>query len=160
MPEKQDAASQLGTDSIGKLLLRFSIPAIARMLVNALYNVVDRIFVGRRVSETALGGLSLVMPLMNIGMAFAMLFRLGATNMISLRLGEGRRQNAENAMGHCFFLLMGISVLMTILGLCFLDPLITFIGKEGSEVLEYAKDYLRIILYGMVFFTMNFGLSH
>ncbi|WP_461246006.1 MATE family efflux transporter [Treponema sp. R6D11] len=160
MPENQDAASRLGTEPIGKLLLRFSVPAITGMLVNALYNVVDRIFVGQGVNEIALGGLSLVLPLMTIGMAFAMLFGLGAANMISMRLGQGRRQDAENAMDHCFFLLIGISVLMTILGLCFLDPLISFIGKEGSEVLGYAKDYLRIILYGMVFFTVSFGLSH
>lgn len=160
MPEKQDAASRLGTEPIGKLLLRFSIPAITGMLVNALYNVVDRIFVGRGVSETALGGLSLVMPLMTIGMAFAMLFGLGAANMISMRLGQGRRQDAENALDHCFFLLIGVSVLMTFLGLFFLDPLISLLGKEGSEVLQYSKDYLRIILYGMTFFTMSFGLSH
>src|SRR5215471_734363 len=113
MTEKQDAASRLGTEPIGKLLLRFSIPAITGMLVNAIYNVVDRIFVGRGVSETALGGLSLVMPLMTIGMAFAMLFGLGAANMISIRLGEGRRQDAENAQDHCFFLLIGVSILMT-----------------------------------------------
>ena len=160
MPEKQDAASRLGTEPIGKLLLRFSIPAITGMLVNALYNVVDRIFVGRGVSETALGGLSLVMPLMTIGMAFAMLFGLGAANMISMRLGQGRRQDAENALDHCFFLLIGVSLVMTFLGLFFLDPLISLLGKEGSEVLDYSKDYLRIILYGMTFFTMSFGLSH
>jgi putative MATE family efflux protein len=160
MPENQDAASRLGTEPIGKLLLRFSIPAITGMLVNALYNVVDRIFVGQGVNELALGGLSLVLPLMTVGMAFAMLFGIGAANMISMRLGQGRRQDAENAMGHCFFLLIGISIVMTILGLCFIDPLISYIGKDVPEVLDYSKDYLRIILYGMVFFTVSFGLSH
>jgi putative MATE family efflux protein len=160
MPEKQDAASRLGTESIGKLLIRFSVPAITGMLVNALYNVVDRIFVGQGVNEIALGGLSLVMPLMTIGMAFAMLFGIGAANMISMRLGQGRRQDAENAMDHCFFLLIGISVLMTAIGLCFLDQLISLMGVNDVEVLGYAKDYFRIILYGMVFFTVSFGLSH
>jgi putative MATE family efflux protein len=160
MPEKQDAASRLGTESIGKLLIRFSVPAITGMLVNALYNVVDRIFVGQGVNEIALGGLSLVLPLMTIGMAFAMLFGIGAANMISMRLGQGRRQDAENAMDHCFFLLIGISVLMTIIGLCFLDQLISLMGVDDIEVLGYAKDYFRIILYGMVFFMVSFGLSH
>jgi len=160
MPENQDAASRLGTEPIGKLLLRFSIPAITGMLVNALYNVVDRIFVGQGVNEIALGGLSLVLPLMTVGMAFAMLFGIGAANMISMRLGQGRRQDAENAMGHCFFLLIGISVVMMVVGLYFLDPLISMLGNEGSEAMGYAKDYLRIILYGMVFFMVSFGLSH
>jgi Na+-driven multidrug efflux pump len=160
MLEKQDAAARLGTESIAKLLFRFSIPAITGMLVNALYNVVDRIFVGQGVNEIALGGLSLVLPLMTIGMAFAMLFGIGAANMISMRLGQGRRQEAENAMDHCFFLLIGISVLMTIIGLCFLDQLISLMGVNDIEVLGYAKNYFRIILYGMVFFTVSFGLSH
>jgi len=160
MPEKQDAASRLGTESIGKLLIRFSVPAITGMLVNALYNVVDRIFVGQGVNEIALGGLSLVLPLMTIGMAFAMLFGIGAANMISMRLGQGRRQDAENAMGHCFFLLIGISIVMMIIGLCFIDPVISMMGAEGSEAISYAKDYFRIILYGMLFFTVSFGLSH
>jgi len=160
MPANQDAASRLGTEPIGKLLLKFSVPAITGMLVNALYNVVDRIFVGQGVNEIALGGLSLVMPLMTIGMAFAMLFGIGAANMISMRLGQGRRHDAENAMSHCFFLLIGISIIMMIVGLCFLDPVISMMGAEGSEAISYAKDYFRIILYGMVFFTVSFGLSH
>jgi putative MATE family efflux protein len=161
MPEKQDAASRLGTEPVGKLLLKFSIPAITGMLVNALYNVVDRIFVGQGVNEIALGGLSLVLPLMTIGMAFAMLFGIGAANMISMRLGQGRQQDAENALDHCFFLLIGVSIVMTAIGLNFIDPILSLMGAaEGSEALGYARDYFRIILYGMVFFMVSFGLSH
>jgi Na+-driven multidrug efflux pump len=147
-----DAASRLGTEQIGKLLLRFSIPAITGMLVNALYNVVDRIFVGQGVNEIALGGLSLVLPLMTISLAFAMLFGIGAANMISMRLGQKRKPEAENALNHCFFLLLGIGILMMAMGLIFLEPLLSLLGaQEGSEALNYARDYLRIILYGTVF---------
>jgi putative MATE family efflux protein len=161
MNEKQDAASRLGTEPISKLLLKFSIPAITGMLVNALYNVVDRIFVGQGVNEIALGGLSLVLPLMTIGMAFAMLFGIGAANMISMRLGQGRRQDAVNALDHCFFLLIGASLLMLAIGLIFLDPILSLMGAaEGSESLLYAKDYFRIILFGIVFSTAGFGMSH
>ena len=156
-----NAANRLGTERIGKLLLQFSIPAITGMLVNALYNVVDRIFVGQGVNEIALGGLSLVLPLMTIGMAFAMLFGIGAANMISMRLGQGRRQEAENALNHCFFLLIIISLVMTNIGLWFMDPILSLMGAaEDSEALKYAEDYFRIILYGMVFFMVSFGLSH
>jgi putative MATE family efflux protein len=161
MEQTQDAATRLGTDSIAKLLFRFSIPAITGMLVNALYNVVDRIFVGQGVNEIALGGLSLVLPLMTIGMAFGMLFGIGAANMISMRLGQGRRQEAENALDHCFFLLIGVSIVMTAIGLVFIDPILSLMGAaEGSEALLYAKDYFRIILFGMVFFMASFGMSH
>jgi Na+-driven multidrug efflux pump len=159
--QKQDAASRLGTEPISKLLLRFSIPAITGMMVNALYNVVDRIFVGQGVNEIALGGLSLVMPLMTISFAFAMLFGIGAANMISMRLGQGRRQEAENALNHCFFLLMGMGIVMMTMGLIFLDPLLSLMGaQEGSEALGYARSYFKIILYSSVFGMVGFGLSH
>jgi len=168
MPEKIEAAaasnekaSRLGTESVGKLLLKFSIPAITGMLVNALYNVVDRIFVGQAVNEIALGGISLVLPLMTIGMAFAMLFGIGAANMISIRLGQGRKEEAENALDHCFFLLIGAGLLMTALGLIFLEPVLSLMGAaKGSEALNYAREYFRITLYGSVFFMVSFGLSH
>jgi putative MATE family efflux protein len=161
MLQGSDAAGRLGTEPVSKLLLRFSIPAITGMLVNAMYNFVDRIFVGQAVNEIALGGLSLVLPLMTIGMAFAMLFGIGAANMISMRLGQGQKQDAENALNHCFFLLIGISILMTTIGLVFLDPILSLMGAaEGSEALVYARDYFRILLFGQIFFMISFGMSH
>jgi putative MATE family efflux protein len=160
-PEVHDAASRLGTEPIGKLLLRFSIPAITGMLLNALYNVVDRIFVGQGVNEIALGGLSLVLPLMTISLAFAMLFGIGAANMISMRLGQGRKKEAENALNHCFFLLLGVGLVMMAAGLIFLEPILGLLGaQEGSEAINYARDYLRIILFGTTFSMVGFGLSH
>jgi len=161
MSEAPDAASRLGTEPVSKLLLRFSIPAITGMLVNALYNVVDRIFVGQGVNEIALGGLSLVLPLMTITMAFSMLFGIGAANMISMRLGQKRKQEAENALGHCFFLLLGTCLLITAVGLIFIEPLLSLLGaQEGSEAINYARSYLRIILYGTTFAMVGFGFSH
>jgi putative MATE family efflux protein len=156
-----DAADRLGTEGVGRLLFRFSLPAITGMLVNALYNVVDRIFVGRGVNETALGGLSLVMPLMTISMAFAMLFGVGSANMISMRLGQGKRQEAENALNHCLVLLAGIGLVLMIAGIYFLDPILSILGaQEGSQALDYARSYFRIILYGSVFLQVGFGFSH
>jgi putative MATE family efflux protein len=161
MNNNTDAASRLGTEPISKLLLRFSIPAITGMLVNALYNVVDRIFVGQGVNEIALGGLSLVLPLMTIGMAFAMLFGIGSANMISMRLGEGKRDDAENTLNHCFYLLIGIGIIMMIAGLLFIDQVLGLMGaQEGSEALNYARSYFKIILYGIPFSMIGFGFSH
>ena len=157
----ESAAGRLGTEPVGKLLFRFSVPAITGMLVNALYNVVDRIFVGQGVNEIALAGLSLVLPLMTIAMAFAMLFGIGAANMISMRLGQGRKHEAENALNHCFFLLLGIGILATAGGLLFLEPILSLLGaQEGSGALGYARNYFRIILYGQIFFMLGFGFSH
>jgi putative MATE family efflux protein len=141
--------------------MRFSLPAITGMLVNALYNVVDRIFVGRGINEIALGGLSLVMPLMSIFMAFAMLFGIGSANMISMRLGQGRRQDAENTLNHCFILLIVIGVVITVAGLVFADGILSLMGaQEGSIALDYSRRYYKIILYGTVFGQIGFGLSH
>jgi putative MATE family efflux protein len=160
-PEANDAASRLGTEPISRLLLKFSIPAITGMLLNALYNVVDRIFVGQGVNEIALGGLSLVLPLMTISLAFGMLFGIGAANMISMRLGQRRKKEAENALNHCFFMLIGAGLLMTAVGLFFLEPILNLLGaQEGSEAINYARSYLRIILYGTTFSMVGFGLSH
>ncbi|MCL2244009.1 MAG: MATE family efflux transporter [Treponema sp.] len=161
MQQKIDAAGRLGTEPISRLLLQYSIPAITGMLCNALYNVVDRIFIGQAVNEIALGGISLVMPLMTVGMAFAMLFGIGAANMISMRLGQGRREEAQNALNHCFFLLISAGLLIMTFTLIFLDPVLSLMGAaEGSEALGYAREYFRITLYGIVFFLLSFGLSH
>ena len=156
-----DAADRLGIEPVGRLLLRFSLPAITGMLVNALYNVVDRIFVGRGVNEAALGGLSLVLPLMTISMAFSMLFGIGSANMISMRLGQGRREEAENTLNHCFFLLIGIGAILMAVGLFFIDDILSLMGaQEGSLSLDYSRRYFRIILYGVVFAQVGFGFSH
>jgi putative MATE family efflux protein len=131
------------------------------MLVNALYNVVDRVFVGRGVNEVALGGLSLILPLMIISMSFAMLFGVGSANMISMRLGQGRKDEAENALNHCFILLCGFGILIMAAGLIFMEPLLSLLGaQDGSEALGYARNYFRIILYGSIFSMVGFGFSH
>ena len=156
-----DAASRLGTEPLGKLLIRFSIPAITGMLVNALYNVVDRIFVGQGVNEIALGGLGLIMPIMTITLAFAMLFGVGAANMLSMRLGQNRKEDAENAFNHCFFLLLGVGLMISTCGLIFLEQILSILGaQKDSEALDYARSYFRIILLGSPFSMVGFGLSH
>jgi putative MATE family efflux protein len=160
-PARLNAADRLGSEPVGKLLMRFSLPAITGMVVNALYNVVDRIFVGRGVNEVALGGLALVLPLMTISLAFAMLFGLGAANMISMRLGQGRHADAEKALSHCFFLLLIMGIALSALGLAFIDPILSLMGAQKNSVaLDYAREYFRIILFGTIFSMMGFGFSH
>ncbi|MDR1374859.1 MAG: MATE family efflux transporter [Treponema sp.] len=156
-----NAVDRLGKEPVGRLLLRFSIPAVTGMVVNALYNVVDRIFVGQGVNEIALGGLSLVLPLMTVSMAFSMLFGIGAANMISMRLGQGRKKEAENALNHCFFLLTAAGLVLMLAELFCLEFLLSLLGaQEGSTALDYARSYYRIILYGQVFLMVGFGFSH
>ena len=154
-----DRTERLGQENVLPLLIRFSLPAIVGMLVQALYNVVDRIFVGNGVGALGLAGLTVAFPVMLVQMAFSMLIGLGATALISIRLGEDRQADAEQIMSHAVGLLVLVSFIMTVAGLVFLDPLVRLIGASEA-VLPYARDYLRIILGGTVFQAISFGLNH
>lgn len=154
-----DRSKQLGQEKIWKLLVSFSVPAIVGMLVNALYNIVDRIFVGRGVGRLAIAGITIGFPLMIILMAFGMLVGLGATALISIRLGEDRREEAEHIMGNALTLVIVIMLALTIFGLIFLEPLLGLFGAS-PEVMPYAKGYMKIILIGAVFQGIGFGMNN
>ena len=152
-------SQQLGEEKIGKLLLKFSIPAIIGMLVNGLYNIVDRIFVGRGVGSLALSGIAISFPITLAIMAFGMLIGIGATAVISIRLGQQKREEAERIVGNAFVLLVGISLLITFLGYLFMDPLLVGLGAS-AEVLPYAKQYISVLLAGAVFQSVGFGMNN
>ncbi len=154
-----ERSKQLGEEKIGKLLFSFSAPAIVGMLVNALYNIVDRIFVGRGVGHLGIGGITIAFPVMIILMAFGMLVGLGATALISIRLGQDRKAEAEHIMGNSLTLLLIIMLGLSVFGLIFLEPILKTFGAS-AEVLPYAKDYLRIILFGAVFQGLGFGMNN
>jgi putative MATE family efflux protein len=156
-----EATTRLGTQPITRLIIAFSLPVITANIVNALYNIIDRIFVGRGVGETALGGISLVMPIMTVMMAFSILFGAGAANLISLRLGEGRREEAQSAANHCFWLLVIMGVIIIIVGHIFIDPILSILGaQEGSESIEYGRVFIRIIFFGAVFQQLAMGVAN
>ena len=115
----------LGTESIGKLLIKYSIPAIIGMMVNALYNVVDRMFIGNipGVGPMAITGLGVTLPIMTILVAFGTLIGVGATTKVSIKLGEGKRDDAEKIIGNSFTLTIILSIIITLFGLLFLNTL-------------------------------------
>jgi putative MATE family efflux protein len=101
------------------------------------------------------------MPMMTISMAFAMLFGVGTANMISMRLGQRKRDEAENALNHCFWLSVICGVVLMVVQLVFLDFFLSVMGaQKGSSSLIYAKSYYKIILYGQIFAMVGFGFSH
>jgi putative MATE family efflux protein len=154
-----DRAQQLGKEKIGTLLLKFSIPAIVGMLVQALYNVVDRIFVGHGVGALGIAGITVIFPVQLIIMAFSMLIGLGATALISIKLGEGRREEAEEITSTAVVMLVVVGLLITVLGLVLLNPLVRVLGASDT-VAPYARDYMRVILIGAVFQTVSFGMTN
>jgi putative MATE family efflux protein len=153
-----DHATQMGEGKVPQLLLKFSIPVIIGMMVTALYNVVDRIYVGRGVGSDGLAGITVSMPLMILMLAFAMLVGFGATSLISIRLGEKKKDEAEQILGHGLVLLIITSLILTIVGLLFIEPLLILFGASSS-ILPYARDYLTIILLGGVFHGVSFGIN-
>ena len=153
-----DRSKQLGEEKIGKLLMKFSIPAIVGMLVNALYNVVDRIFIGQ-VDTLALSGVTITFPISIIIMAFGMLVGIGAAALISIRLGQKKKEEAEHILGNAFALIIIISLIVTTLGLIFLEPMLLRFGAS-TDTMPYAKQYITIILIGTVFQSVGFGLNN
>jgi len=154
-----NATDAIGTDRIGRLLLRYSIPAIVGMLVNALYNIVDRMFIGYGIGAQGIAGVTISFPLMMAMVSFSILVGVGANTLFSIRMGEGRRDEAERILGNAFGLLFFIPLVASLAGLAYLDPLLRLMGA-GDDLLPYARDYARIILYGIALSTTGHGLSH
>lgn len=151
----------LGNDSIGKLLIKYSIPAIIGMMVNGLYNVVDRIFIGNipDIGPLAITGLGVTMPIMTIILAFGMLIGIGTTTNISIKLGEGKKEEAQKLIGNAMTLSILIGIILTIVGILFADKILTLFGASESTLI-YAKDYINVILIGTVVNLLSFSLNH
>ena len=153
-----DNAQQMGEEKIGRLLLKFSIPSIIGMLVNGMHTIVDRVFVGRGVGDLALAGVAVTFPIVLAMMAFGMLIGFGATAVVSIRLGQQRKEDAEQVLGNAFVLLVAIGLMVTFFCYLFMDPLLALLGAS-PEVLPYAKQFLKVLLLGTVFLSVGFGLN-
>lgn len=153
-----DRSEQLGQGSIPGLLLRFSAPAIVGTVAQALYNVIDTIFVGRAIGIDGIAGTTVALPPMVMVLACGMLVGFGAAALISIRLGERKKAEAEQILGNAAVLLVVISLLITVVGLLFLDDILVLLGAS-PKILPLARDYLRIILWGTIFQTILFGLN-
>ena len=151
----------LGTESIGKLLVKYSVPAIIGMMVSALYNVVDRMFIGNipGVGPMAITGLGVTMPVMSIIVAFGTLVGVGATTNISIKLGQGNKRNAEQILGNALSLAVMIGIILAVIGLIFLDKILMIFGASDATI-GYAKVYLNIILIGTPFSLMSMMLGN
>ena len=150
----------LGVAPIGKLLLQYSIPAIIGMIVNALYNIVDRMFIGNipDIGSLAITGVGITMPIMTIVLAFGMLIGIGTTANISLNLGKGNRTTAEKLLGNAFTLSIIVGLAIAITGTIFANPILNLFGAS-ENTLFYAKEYIGIILLGCTFNILSFALN-
>ncbi|MDR1904126.1 MAG: MATE family efflux transporter [Treponema sp.] len=154
------ASDRLGTDSINKLLLDFSIPAVVGMVVNAVYNVVDRIYIGQGVDPLAIAGIGLVMPIMLFAGSMGVLIGVGANSLFAIRLGEGRRDEVEKIMGHTIALLFFLGAIGMTVTFLFMETLLVKVMNVSEQIYPYAKTYLTIIQYGVPVHCMGAGLTH
>ena len=152
------AAIELGTESIRKLLVQYSLPAIIAMTASSLYNMVDSIFIGLGVGPMAISGLALTFPLMNLSAAFGSLVGAGAATLISMRLGQKDYASAQRILGNVVILNLIIGLGFTVVTLLFLDPILYFFGASDATI-GYARDYMTIILAGNVVTHMYLGLN-
>ena len=155
---KTGTPTELGTQPIGKLLLQYAIPAIIAMTASSLYNMVDSIFIGHGVGPLAISGLAITFPLMNLAAAFGSLVGVGASTLVSVKLGQKDYATAQNILGNVVTLNFIIGIGFSILTLLFLDPILYFFGAS-PDTISYARDYMVIILLGNVITHMYLGLN-
>lgn len=148
----------LGAEPVGKLLRQYAIPAIIAMTASSLYNMVDRIFIGQGVSALAISGLAVTFPLMNLAAAFGSLVGVGASTLISVKLGQRDYKTAQQILGNVLVLNTIIGVVFMLFALLFLDPILLFFGAS-EQTIGYARDYMIIILLGNPITHIYLGLN-
>lgn len=155
----EQKGNPLGYAPIGKLLAKFALPAVVSMLVNAVYNIVDQIFIGQGVGYLGNAATTVAFPVVTIILAVSTLLGAGGSAYAAIKLGEKREEEAERTLGNLFVLLTGIGILVAALGLVFLDPMLRLFGATDS-VMEYSRQYTSIILLGTPFNMLGVGLSN
>lgn len=156
--DNQKATLELGTKPVGQLLVRYAVPAIIAMTASSLYNMVDSIFIGQGVGALAISGLAITFPLMNLSTAFGAGVGVGASSLLSVKLGQKDYGAAQNILGNTVMLNIITGVCFSIISLLFLEPILMFFGAS-AQTLPYAKDYMEIILLGNVVTHLYFGLN-
>lgn len=146
--------------SIPRHIINLAGPMIVAQLINVLYNVIDRIYIGRipDVATLAMGGLGLCLPLISIIIAFANLFGMGGAPLCSIARGRGDIEEAEEIMGNSFMLLIIFAIVLTVIGLIFKEDLLWLFGAS-EHTIGYANDYMTIYLLGTVFVLIGLGMN-
>lgn len=156
---KSGATHSLETEPVGRLLLKYAMPAIAGMIVFSLYNVVDSIFIGRWVGEYALAGLAVSFPVMNLSVALGTLFGIGGAALCSIRLGEKNHAGAEEAFGNVFSLGIIFGGIFAIVSTVFLEPVLVAFGAS-AQTLPFAYRFMLIVQLSVPVTYTFFNLTH
>lgn len=160
MKFKMSKEVDLGKEPIGRLLFILAVPTITSQVVNALYNMVDRMYIGHidKVGDVALTGLGVCFPIIMIVSAFAYLVGMGGAPRASILMGKKDNEGAEKILGNCFTSLIIVSIVLTILVLIFQRPLLMLFGASPNTI-GYAEDYMSIYAIGTIFVQLTLGLN-
>ena len=152
--------NQLGTAPIGKLLFTLAVPAITAQVVNMLYNIVDRIYIGHipEIGTAALTGVGITFPIITLISAFSSLIAMGGAPRASIAMGAHHPERAEQIMGNCLTAMLGLSVVLTALFLLFLEPILWAFGAS-SNTIGYAMEYMGVYVWGTVFVQISLGMN-
>lgn len=156
----ESSKNNFAQGSVSKHIMNIAGPMIIAQLINVLYNVIDRIYIGRipNAATLAMGGLGLCLPIISIVIAFANLFGMGGSPLCSIARGQGKNDEAEEIMGNAFALLIGFGIVITVVGLIFKEDLLWLFGAS-KDTIVYANDYLTIYLLGTVFVMTGLGMN-
>ena len=150
----------LGSDNIGKLMFTLAVPAITAQLVNMLYNIVDRIYIGHipEIGSAALTGVGICFPIIMLIMAFSSLVAMGGAPQAAIAMGQQNNEKAERILGNCFTSLLIVAAALTAVFLVFGEPILRAFGASDNTV-GYANDYLQIYVIGTVFVQIALGMN-
>lgn len=160
MDKKVDVSNQMANAPVWSLIIKLSIPAILAQVVNLLYNIVDRIYIGHMedVGTMAITGVGLCFPVLSLISAFTMLVAQGGAPRAAIEMGKGDIKKAEKILGNCFVLLMVLSVILTAVFLLFGEKLLMLFGASENTII-YALPYMKIYVAGSVFVMISLGLN-
>ncbi len=157
-PTTKKVPTELGTEKISKLLVQYAVPAIIAQTAASLYNMIDSIFIGQGVGPLAISGLATTFPFMNLSAAFGAMVGLGGATQLSVKLGQRDYASAKLILGNIVTLNVIVGTLFAGISLLFLDKILFFFGASEAT-LPYARDFMRVILYGNIVTHLYFGIN-
>lgn len=155
-----DKDSKLGSERIGKLLFQLSLPAITAQIINVMYNMVDRMYIGHieNIGSQALTGVGVTMPIIMAISAFAALVSMGGAPRAAIMMGRQKKDEAENILGNCTIMLIIISIILTLIISLFAKPILMIFGASENTII-YAMEYISIYAIGTIFVQLALGLN-
>lgn len=155
-----DKDSKLGSEHIGKLLFQLSLPAITAQIINVMYNMVDRMYIGHieNIGAQALTGVGVTMPIIMAISAFAALVSMGGAPRAAIMMGRQKKDEAENILGNCTIMLIIISIILTVIISLFAEPILMIFGASENTII-YAMEYISIYAIGTIFVQLALGLN-